>query len=159
MPHVQNEIVIASSLAQVFSFMVEPQHTAKWMSAIFDVGLLTPGPLTAGSTLWYTFKLNGRRLRTEAIITEYDPPTRCVFATTEGPMTAQSVIRCTVVPDGVVAQFTLDFQRGIFFGFPAGVVEAMIARMVSYDLATLKTLLELPLPLLTQVIGTQAAEQ
>lgn len=139
---IAESIMIARPIAEVFSALTEPHHAKHWISLVFDAELDEPGPITPGSTAWYTVKVFGRRIRVEGQWQRYDAPHESVFQTMVSPLDLHVTYRCTAVPDGTRADMIVEVGNGVFFGLTNATVRKIMSHTFRHDLTMLKTIME-----------------
>jgi len=87
MPHVDvvTETVIARSVADVASFVSDPDNAPRWYQNIESVEWITSRPVQVGSRLAFVARFLGRRLSYTYEVVEIVPNRRFVMRTAEGP--------------------------------------------------------------------------
>jgi hypothetical protein len=139
---VSESIMVARPIGEVFSALTEPQHAKHWISLVFDADLHEPGPITVGTSAWYTVKIFGRRVRVEGHWLRYDVPHESIFQTTVSPIDLNVVYRCAATPDGTHTKMIVEFGNGIFFGITNATVQKIMSHTFKHDLNLLKTYME-----------------
>jgi hypothetical protein len=127
----------------VAAFASDPVNAPAWYRRIVAVSWESQPPLRLGSRLRFVARFMGRRLEYTYEVTDLDPGTRLVMATSQGPFPMETTYEWSAVDDHTT-RMTLR-NRGTPSGFSrmtAAVVGPMIRRANRQDLADLKRLLE-----------------
>ena len=82
---VLTQIEIAKPRAQVASFAADPDNATRWYANIKSVEWKTQPPLAVGSQVAFAAQFLGRRLAYTYQVREWEPGTRFVMNTQEGP--------------------------------------------------------------------------
>ena len=139
---VLTETVIDRPPAQVAGYAADPGTAPEWYANINSVEWVTEPPLRVGSRMNFEAVFLGRTLRYTYEIVEYEPGTRLVMRTAQGPFPMETTY--TWEPAGSGTRMTLR-NRGEPAGFSrmaAPMMAAAMRRANRADLARIKALLE-----------------
>jgi uncharacterized membrane protein len=142
---VVTEIDIARPRAEVASFAADPANTTRWYKNIESVEWETPPPATVGSRMRFVARFLGRTLQYTYEVREFEPGSRFVMSTEEGPFPMETTYTWTDAPGGGT-RMTLR-NRGEPSGFAAVTAPVMsraMRRANEADLRRLKSVLEGP---------------
>jgi hypothetical protein len=140
---VTSRTVIARSRPAVAAFAMDPDNAPKWYVNIKSVEWKTAPPPRAGSCVAFVAHFLGRRLAYTYEFTVYEPGSKLVMRTTEGPFAMETTYTFEDAPDGATAMALRN--RGTPSGFAAIIAPfAAVAmrRANRKDLARLKQLME-----------------
>ncbi len=146
MAHVENSIVIARDVADVFAFADNPTHEPVWRSALVDAAYTSEGPPGVGSTGRETSRWLGREAEIEWVITEYRPNERVAYTVmqTGESTSATTAYVYEAVPEGTRFTFMADApdNSGTFGRLPDSLILRIARQSIAKDLRRLKQLLE-----------------
>ncbi|MGR0219643.1 SRPBCC family protein [Agromyces sp. ZXT2-6] len=140
---VTTEVVIGRAPAEVAAYAGDPANAPEWYADIDEVRWETDPPLRIGSKLTFVARFLGRRLEYTYEIVEFEPGSRMVMATAQGPFPMETTY--TWEPVGEAATRMTLRNRGEPSGFArvAGTFMARAMRNANRDdLAALKRILE-----------------
>lgn len=140
---VLTEIRIHRPREQVAAYAANPENAPAWYENIKAVEWKSPAPLVLGSRVAFIAAFLGRRLEYTYEIVDYQPGSRLVMRTSEGPFPMETTYTWDEAADGST-RMTLR-NRGSPSGFSsllAPVLAANIRRENRKDLAKLKEILE-----------------
>ncbi|MFF7943912.1 SRPBCC family protein [Nocardia gamkensis] len=140
---VLTDVVIDRSRELVAAYAADPAHAPAWYSRIHGVTWETEPPLGVGSRMAFVAHFLGNKLTYTYEVIAYEPGTRLVMRTAQGPFPMETTYTWADTPEGGT-RMTLR-NRGEPSGFgklAAPVLEAAIRRANRGDLARLKELLE-----------------
>jgi uncharacterized membrane protein len=140
---VQTNIVIAVPRDQVAAYAADPSNTPEWYVNIKSVDWETEPPVQIGTRTAFIAHFLGRKLSYTYEVVEFDPTTRLVMRTSEGPFPMETSYEWKTV-DGDKTQMTLRNQ-GIPVGFSrlmAPFMSRAMRRANQKDLKNLKQILE-----------------
>lgn len=140
---VLTEIRIHRPREQVAAYAANPENAPAWYENIKAVEWKSPAPLVLGSRVAFIAAFLGRRLEYTYEISDYQPGSRLVMRTSEGPFPMETTYTWDEAADGTT-RMTLR-NRGSpsgFFSLLAPVLAANIRRENRKDLAKLKEILE-----------------
>jgi uncharacterized protein YndB with AHSA1/START domain len=140
---VLTEVVIARPCADVAAFAADPDNVPSWYSNITSVRWQTAPPVRVGSRIAFEAKFLGRQLAYTYEVTDYEPGSRLVMSTAQGPFPMQTTYTWT--PEGYGSTRMTLRNTGEPAGFgkvAAPVMATAMRRASSKDLASLRQILE-----------------
>jgi hypothetical protein len=140
---VSTQIEIAKPRTQVASFAADPDNATRWYANIKSVEWKTQPPLAVGTRVAFAAQFLGRRLAYTYEVREWQPGTRFVMSTQEGPFPMETAYEWEDTADGET-RMTLR-NRGIPSGFSrwaAPMMTTSMRRANRKDLLRLKEVLE-----------------
>jgi uncharacterized membrane protein len=140
---VSTEIVIKRSREQVAAYSADPDNAPIWYVNIKEVQWKSQPPLALGSRIAFVATFLGRRLAYTYEIIDFQPGSRLVMSTQEGPFPMETTYIWEDAADGAT-RMTLR-NRGSPSGFSNLVSPLMASKMRrtnQRDLAKLKEILE-----------------
>lgn len=140
---VATEIVIRRPREQVAAFSSNPDNAPAWYVNIKEIQWMSPPPLATGSRIAFIATFLGRRLAYTYEIIEFQPESRLVMRTSEGPFPMETTYTWEDTGEGST-RMTLQ-NRGSPSGFSnllTPVLASNIRRANRKDLAKLKKILE-----------------
>jgi uncharacterized protein YndB with AHSA1/START domain len=136
------ETVIERPLEEVFAYASDPGNTPRWYVNIKSVEWRDDAPLHVGSEMEFVAQFLGRRLAYRYRVTELVPGERLVMATDRGPFPMETTYTWEPVARGTRMTLRNTGRPSGFARFGAGVMEKVMRRATSKDLARLKAILE-----------------
>jgi len=133
---------IDRSVEDVFAVVSNFEHNAKWSSATIEDKITSPGPIGVGTTAHLVSKFLGRRIESDAEITEFEPNRRISMQSTSGSFPFRGSLALEPVEGGTRVNATFEVEPGGFFKLAEPLVTRMAERQFESDLANLKDLLE-----------------
>jgi carbon monoxide dehydrogenase subunit G len=142
MSAVTNRITIRRPVEDVFAVLTDVENTGTWFPGDVQERWTTPPPHGVGSTRHAVVNMMGRRTENDAVVTEYQPPTRAVMQGTSG--NAPFVATLTFAPDGegTRVEVTTDITFRGAMRLLAPFVMAVYGRGWERGLATLQSMME-----------------
>jgi uncharacterized membrane protein len=140
---VLTEITISRPADVVAGYAADPSNAPAWYANIASAQWQTDPPLRTGSKVAFTARFLGRQLTYTYQITEFDPASRLVMRTAEGPFPMETTYTWQPVDQGTT-KMTLR-NRGEPAGFSRLVTPFMTAAMRRAnrkDLSKLRQILE-----------------
>jgi uncharacterized protein YndB with AHSA1/START domain len=67
-------VMINRPISEVYSALLDPEMTKKWVSGVVEIKKLTPGKTAVGTKLLLIEDINGQRVSMEEEITQLEPP-------------------------------------------------------------------------------------
>ena len=132
MPEASNEVVIARSVNDVFSFLADAENDVKWRKGIVEIAR------TGGQGVGTTYRQivagpGGRHVDADVEITEFEPNERIAFRTTKGPVrpTGSYELR----PNGVGTELT--FRLAANLGGLKKLMGPMVKKSMASEVAAL----------------------
>ncbi len=140
---VVTEIVINRPVADVAGYAADPSNAPSWYDNIDSVEWKSTPPVRVGSSVAFVARFLGRRLEYTYEIVEFEPASRLVMRTEEGPFPMETTYTWEPVGEGAT-RLTLR-NRGEPSGFSkvaAPMMGTAMRRANRKDLVKLKALLE-----------------
>lgn len=140
---VKSETVIARPPTVVAAYAANPDHAPDWYVNVKAVAWKTPPPLRVGSRIAFVADFLGRRLEYTYEIVEWQPDTRLIMRTADGPFPMETTYEWAPADAGAT-RMTLR-NRGMPSGFSTWMSPFMayaMRRANRKDLARLKDRLE-----------------
>ena len=139
---IAKDIHINRPAAEVFKFLEDFANDKKWQSDLVGSEITSSGPIRVGSTAVLAQKFMGTEIRSEVLVTEFEPPRRVGFKTTSGPV--QLGGSCTLEEMGGGTHFSvkLEGQPGGVLKLAEGLLARELEKFLGRGLATLKEILE-----------------
>ena len=145
MSQVRREVGVEAPPETVFSLLTDLSRLPDWSTVTLETHAPVPSPLKKGDTFRQTMRILGRRIETEWLVTELDPPHQVAYQAT-GPAGAQLEMRQTVkdAGDGSTVAFDVEYQLpGGFIGDLAELIAGRRnEREVEHSMQNLKDLAE-----------------
>ena len=141
---VSTEIIILLPVDEVSEYVSDPDNAPKWYVNIKSVEWKTHKPLTVGSQIAFTANFLGRKLSYVYEVIEYDPNSKMIMRTADGPFPMETTYTWEQVGDKQT-RMTLR-NAGLPSGFSKIIAPMMSAAMKKAnkkDLKRLKELLEI----------------
>lgn len=137
------DVVIDRSRELVAAYAADPAHAPAWHSRIHGVTWETEPPLGVGSRMAFVAHFLGNKLTYTYEVVAYEPGTRLVMRTAQGPFPMETTYTWADTPEGGTRMTLRNRGEPSGFGkFAAPVLEAAIRRANRRDLARLEELLE-----------------
>jgi Polyketide cyclase / dehydrase and lipid transport len=140
---VVTETVIACPRAAVAAYVADPDRATEWYVNIQAVLWQTPRPMTVGSRVAFVAWFLGKRLAYIYEIAEYEPGSRLVMRTSQGPFPMETIYIWEDAPGGATRMVLRN--RGAPVGFSRWIAPFMavaVRRANRKDLVRLKSILE-----------------
>ena len=140
---ISSEIIIARPLAEVATYVSNPDNVSEWYVNISSVEWLTPRPAVLGSQMTFVAHFLGRRLQYTYEVVELVPYKKMVMRTAEGPFPMQTTyIWEEVDPHHTRMVLNNSGRPSGFASLAAPLLGRMIRQANEKDLALLKQVLE-----------------
>jgi uncharacterized protein YndB with AHSA1/START domain len=97
---VTTEVVIAASRERVAAFAADPDNATAWYANIVAATWETPPPIAVGSRIAFEARFLGRTMAYTYRVEEYEPGTRLVMRTAEGPFPMETTYEWEDTSDG-----------------------------------------------------------
>ena len=138
---VRVETLIALPRADVAAYMFDPANDAEWTTGVVASRPLQPGPLVAGSVVERDVRFAGRRFsyRYEVVAAE-----AAAFVEMQVERPFPMVVRYELFdrPEGTAAAIQARGEAGGFFRLTGPLLNRMVRRNITKDLAQLRDRLE-----------------
>jgi uncharacterized membrane protein len=147
MPVIDQSIVIARPVAEVFDFLTHAQNLPRWDASMLECVQLDDAPVTVGTRYRGASKVLGRRIEWTTEVIEFVPGVRSKSKSIDGPLAFSVMYEVAEVPDGTLLRYRLAAESGLGGAFGRAmepIVERAQAKVVSANLQTLTRLLEQP---------------
>ncbi|TFB47566.1 SRPBCC family protein [Cryobacterium tagatosivorans] len=144
MPVVEESVFIARSPQEVFDFITDPAKIPVWDASVVAAEQVGTGPIGPGTRTRGTSKIMGRHFDWVTEATQFEPPTRSVLTSVEGPLTFTVTSVLEPAEGGTRLTYRIDADAGLggVFGRLADpFIEKAQARTVRANLETLAELL------------------
>ncbi len=143
MVDVQVETLIQRPRAEVAAFAGDPSNAPRWYVNIKSVEWKTPPPVALGSQMAFVAHFLGRRLAYTYEVIEFQPGTRMVMRTAQGPFPMETTYTWEDAGQGACRMTLRNHGQPSGFGKLAAPLMAMaMRRATTKDLRALKKLLE-----------------
>lgn len=142
MIEVEDSIVIARPIGEVFAFVADQTNAPRWQNGLVEVRRITERPPGVGTKHVVARKFLGRRLELTNEYVHYEPNKKITFVGASGPGRFVVSYLTDATTDGtrVTCQMQME-QKGLFtLGDP--LVAANLRRDFAANLQNLRTLLE-----------------
>lgn len=133
---------INRSVEDVFAVLSNVEDTPKWSSAALEDKITSAGPIGVGATAHLVSTFLGRRIESDAEITEFEPNRRLTMQSTSGPIPFRGSMTLEPVEAGTRVNATFKAEPGGFFKLAEPIFVRMGKRQLESDLANLKDLME-----------------
>jgi uncharacterized membrane protein len=140
---VVSELVIQRPIGTVSEYAAQPDNAPVWYQNIESVEWETEPPLAVGSRVVFVARFLGRRLEYTYEIRQFEPGSRLVMATSQGPFPMETTYTWTA--EGASSTRMRLRNRGQPSGFSkmtAPVLAAAMQRANQKDLDNLRSILE-----------------
>jgi carbon monoxide dehydrogenase subunit G len=138
---VKNSITINAPIEEVFSFMNDPENSAKWQNGVDSIEY-EDQEQTVGSQFTEVRKFLGREMKTTVEVTRLEENQVWAAKAISGPIPFQVTVTFEPVGDGTKLTTSIEAEPGGFFKLAGGAVAKQLEKSMKEDSATLKTLLE-----------------
>lgn len=144
MPVVEQSVFIARSPREVFDFITDPAKFPVWDASVVAAEQIGSGPVGLGTRIRGTNRIIGMQFDWVTEQTVFEPPTRSVLTSVEGPLTFTVTSALEPAEGGTRLTYRIDADPGLggVFGRLADpFIEKAQARTVRANLDTLAELL------------------
>lgn len=145
MPVIEQTVVIARAVTEVFDFLMTAENLPRWDSSIVECRLTTAGPVAVGSRYSGTSKILGRRMPWTTEVTEYVPGVRSASTSVDGPLRFTVSYDLAETPAGTSLTYRIAAESGLGGAFGRAmepIVEKAQRKVVQSNLAALADLLD-----------------
>lgn len=138
------EVVIDRPRQEVAQIATDPANDPLWIGGVQSARLLSEGPLGVGSRVARTARFLGRRIDYVNEVVELEPSARLRMRSVRGPFPMDITYSFADAAGGTRTAIEVRGEPGRFFGIAGPLLESMVRRSVTSDLARLKALVEGP---------------
>ena len=145
MPVIEETVVIARPVMEVFDFLMLAENLPRWDSSMLECVQVGSGPVTVGTRYRGASKILGRRIEWTTEVTEFVPGLRAVSRSVEGPLTFTLSYELSPAPAGTTLRYRLAADSGLDGAFGRAmepIVQRAQTKVVRANLGTLARLLE-----------------
>ena len=147
MPVIDETVVIARPVGEVFDFLTLAENLPRWDSSILECVQVSSGAVTAGTRYRGASRIVGRRIEWTTEVTEFVPGVRITSRSVEGPLTFTVSYEVSSCPAGTTLRYRLAAESGLGGAFGRAlepIVERAQTKVVRTNLDKLASLLEQP---------------
>lgn len=138
----QASIMIRRPLAEVFNLIADPGRFKLWQPFVVEAAFTSRGPTGPGATYRYTFEAMGKTIETVGQITEYQPPARYTYESTDSPFPIRGGFNCKQAGEFVEVTAFGQAEPTGFFAMAGPLIGMLLGRQLNDTLRNLKELLE-----------------
>ena len=145
MPVIDETVVIARPVGEVFDFLTLAENLPRWDSSILECVQVSSGAVTAGTRYRGASRIVGRRIEWTTEVTEFVPGVRMTSRSVEGPLTFTVSYEVSSCPAGTTLRYRLAAESGLGGAFGRAlepIVERAQTKVVRTNLDKLASLLE-----------------
>jgi Polyketide cyclase / dehydrase and lipid transport len=145
MPVIDETVVIARPVGEVFDFLMLARNLPRWDSPVLECAQVGSGAVTVGTRYRGASKILGRRIERTMEVTQFVPAVRAASRSVEGPLTFTVSYEVSPSPAGTTLRYRLAAESGLG-GALGGAMEPIVQRgqtkIVQANLGELASLLE-----------------
>lgn len=145
MPVIDETVVVARSVDEVFDFLMIATNLPRWDSSMLECVQVGGGAVTAGTRYRGASKILGRRIEWTTEVVEFVPGVRAASQSVEGPLTFTVSYEVSASPAGTTVRYRLAAESGLGGAFGRAmepIVQRAQTKVVRANLDTLASLLE-----------------
>ena len=142
MINIEKSVHINKPAATVFEFVSSFENDAKWQADLIRSEKTSAGPIGVGTTGVFAQKLLGREMKSDVVVTVFEPPKRFGAKSTGGPVQFEYVMTFEEMGGGTHVTMSMKGEPGGFFKVAEGMLKKEIEKTFDRDFAKLKELLE-----------------
>ena len=145
MPVIDETVVIARPVAEVFDFLMRAENLPRWDSSMLECVQAGDGAVAVGTRYRGASKILGRRIEWTTEVVEYVPGVRAVSQSVEGALTFTVSYEVSASGAGTTLRYRLAAESGLGGAFGRAmepIVQRAQAKVVRANLGTLASLLE-----------------
>jgi len=145
MPVIDETVVIARPVGEVFAFLMLAENLPRWDSSMLECVQVGSGAVTVGTRYRGASKILGRRIEWTTEVVEFVPGVRAASQSVEGPLTFRVSYELSAAPAGTTLRYRLAAESGLGGAFGRAmepIVQRAQAKVVRTNLGTLASLLE-----------------
>ena len=145
MPVIEETVVIASPVGEVFDFLMRAENLPRWDSSMLECVQVGVGAVTVGTRYRGASTILGRRIEWTTEVIEFVPGARAASQSVEGPLTFTVSYEVSASPEGTILRYRLAAESGLGGAFGRAlepIVQRAQTKVVRANLGTLASLLE-----------------
>ena len=145
MPVIDETVVIARPVGEVFDFLTLAENLPRWDSSILECVQVSSGAVTAGTRYRGASRIVGRRIEWTTEVTEFVPGVRMASQSVEGSLTFAVSYEVSASPAGTTLRYRLAAESGLGGAFGRAlepIVERAQTKVVRTNLDKLASLLK-----------------
>ena len=145
MPVIDETVVIACSVAEVFDFLMIATNLPRWDSSMLECVQVDGEAVTVGTRYRGASKILGRRIEWTTEVVEFVPGVRAASRSVEGPLNFTVSYEVSASPAGTTLRYRLAAESGLRGAFGRAmepIVQRAQTKIVRANLDTLASLLE-----------------
>jgi uncharacterized membrane protein len=137
----ERSVVIRRPIGEVFAYVADLRHSARWQAGLSEVRKVTEGPMGLGTRFTVVRKLLGRKLELSSEFVGYEPNTMVTFRFS-GSMPGEGSYLFESTPEGTRVTSTVEMQPRGISRLAKPLIAASLRRQMEANLPVLKDLLE-----------------
>jgi len=145
MPVIDETVVIARPVGEVFDFLMFAENLPRWDSSMLECVQVGSGAVTMGTRYRGASKILGRRIDWTTEVTQFVPGVRAASQSVEGPLTFTVLYELSASPVGTTLHYRLTAESGLGGAFGRAmepIVQRAQTKVVRANLGKLASLLE-----------------
>jgi len=145
MPVIDETVVVARPVGEVFDFLMRAENLPRWDSSMLECVQVGDGAVTVGTRYRGASKILGRRIEWTTEVVEYVPGVRAVSQSVEGALTFTVSYEVSAAAAGTTLRYRLAAESGLGGAFGRAmepIVQRAQTKVVRANLGTLASLLE-----------------
>jgi uncharacterized membrane protein len=145
MPVIDETVVIARPVGEVFDFLMFAENLPRWDSSMLECVQVGSGAVTMGTRYRGASKILGRRIEWTTEVTQFVPGVRAASQSVEGPLTFTVSYELSASPGGTTLRYRLAAESGLGGAFGRAmepIVQRAQTKVVRANLGKLASLLE-----------------
>jgi hypothetical protein len=145
MPVIDETVVIARSVGEVFDFLAVAENLPRWDASMLECAQVGSGPVTVGTRYRGASRIVGRRIEWTTEVVEFVPGVRMASRSVGGPLTFTVSYEVSASASGTALRYVLAAESGLGGAFGRAIepiVERAQTKVVRANLGRLASLLE-----------------
>jgi uncharacterized membrane protein len=145
MPVIDETVVIARPISQVFDFLMRAENLPRWDSSMLECVQVGSEAVTVGTRYRGASKILGRRIEWTTEVVEFVPGVRAVSRSVEGSLTFSVAYEVSASAAGTILRYRLAAESGLGGAFGRAmepIVQRAQTKVVRANLDKLAGLLE-----------------
>ena len=145
MPVIDETVVIARPVGEVFDFLMRAENLPRWDSSMLECVQVGSGAVTMGTRHHGASKILGRRIEWTTEVVEFVPGVRAASQSVEGSLTFTVAYEVSASPAGTTLHYRLAAESGLGGAFGRAmepIVQRAQTKVVRANLDKLASLLE-----------------